>query len=265
MTDLHAQVLRRSALKSSLPELEVRKAALEKELFSLYIDMHNQQADVDNLECFSLKNWLLERRGQKEALLQKERSEARAAKARHDAAKFELQRLTDTLSANRSELRSLQGCWKHYRESLTDPAAIAAQDALERTELESALAHCAEAIEKTDQLLEQIDNLTQRNQYGSGTVNMNMPSYLATAQKRINLLSHDLALLVEDVSDLPTEPPVLPSDAALLSLDEHLLEDLLSSLSRDDALNTAAQGLLTARKNLLAIQAELTHRLNINR
>lgn len=262
MSDLHNQVLRRSALKASIPELEAKKAALEKELFSLYIDMHNQQADVDNLEAFSIKNWLLDRMGKKEELLAKEYSEARAAKQRHDAAKFELQRLTDTLAANRAELQSLRGCWRDYRISLTDRSAIAAQDALERTELEAALAHCTEAEEKTDDLLELLENLIERNQYGSGTINMNMPSYLATAQKRINQLSHALSLLVEDVSDLPTDPPVLEPDAVLLSLDEHLLEDLLSSLSRDAQLNTAAAALQTAKRSLQSIAAELKIRIN---
>ena len=94
--------------------MENEKEALSKELFSLKINAHNEQVDVDVLNMFSLKNVFYAMTGKKRDLLEKEHSEARAAKERYQNAAFHFEQLLRRIEADKAEYISLQGCETEY-------------------------------------------------------------------------------------------------------------------------------------------------------
>lgn len=246
------QLLRRWELKCQLKELEAEKKKLEKELFPLYIAMHNEQVDVANLEEKNIRNWFLDTTGKKEAMLQKERREAAAAKLNYDTVSRQLEYTKQQLENARNELEQLRipesGSWAEE----SDPQLI-------RQELRAALDTGSEARKDLESMIRKVDNLIEQNRWG---VNKSMmPSYLATAQKQINLLKEEMDLFAQEASNLPIQESVLEPGVQLLILDDHLMDQAVAGMGADMLLGESHSALVACRKRLAAVLEALEKKI----
>lgn len=238
---IRQELLRRWELKYRLKELEEERERLEKELFPLYIAMHNEQADVENLEAKSIRNWFLDATGKKEAMLLQERREAQTAKLNHDTVLRKLEYTKEQLVQCREELLSLQKA----------PAGEwfpAENKDLIVQELRSACRTAGEVLADHESMIRQVNNLIEQNKWGLNK--SMMPSYLATTQKKINLLKAKIDLFVEEASNLPVRKPILKPDDRLLIIDDHLMDQTVGGLGADMLLGESYSALVASKKRI---------------
>lgn len=110
MTELLEKVRKKAVLEEQQLELQQEKKRLDKEVFDLKIAAHNEQADVAALEQFSIKGLFLQATGKKEEQLEKERMEARTAKAKYELAAARLANADIQLDQIAQALPELAGC-----------------------------------------------------------------------------------------------------------------------------------------------------------
>lgn len=170
MQDVKWKELRRAAerklnLEELLVALNREKQELEQEMLSLKVAAHNEQADVDNLEAFSVKGLLLSLTGRKEERLEQERQEARAAKSKFDTAQSRLQSVSAQINSGNVELKVLAGADAAYWQFLCEGCPAAASDlqirelSQKQIYLESTLSAAEEANAKIDMLTKKIGNI----------------------------------------------------------------------------------------------------------
>ena len=241
---IRQQLMVRWELKSRLKELEADKEKLEKDVFALYIAMHNEQVDVENLESKSIRNWFLDAAGKKEAMLMKERREAQCAKLNHDTVLRKLEYTKEQLALSRQELEQLreplEGDWNPEKN-----AELIVQ------ELRAARDTGNEVLEDIERMIRQVNNLLEQNRWGMNK--SMMPSYLATAQKKINLLKAKLDLFTEEASNLPIAEPILEPGTQLLGIDAHLMDQVVSGLGADMLLGESHDALAASKKQVQAL------------
>ena len=257
---LRNQELRRLELKEKIIDLESKLPAMDKELFALYIQAHNEQADYENLNSFSLKNWFLEITGKKEALLEKERREAQAARLKHDTAKRQLDWIRQQLAESRGEIQDLLGCTAAYWDALEAAGERELlQEQLERTrnELRADLECCKSVLTDTHRVMSQVSYLHDQNHCGLNAANTMMPSQMASMQKRINLVVGEVELFIEQVSNLGLRQQIVPVGTVLIKPDDRNWAEVLSPLTRDTLLREAYLALEKTEQELLRIQTEL--------
>jgi len=266
LQNLRDQELRRLELKRKIMELEEKLPAMDKELFALYIEAHNEQADYENLKSFSLKNWFLGLTGKKEAMLDKERREAQAAKLKHDTAKRQLDWLKQELAESRAEMQGLLGCTAGYWDALeaADNRELL-QEQRERTleELSADLECCKKVLTDIRRVMSQVSFLHDQNHSGLNAANTMMASQMATMQKRIELVIRELGLFIEQVSNLGLRQQIVPIGIARIRADESNWAEVLSPLTRDTLLREAYLALEKAENELQSIQIELEHQMEL--
>ena len=264
LQNLCNQELRRLELKEKIMELESKLPAMDKELFALYIQAHNEQVDYENLNSFSLKNWFLDITGKKEALLDKERREAQAARLKHDTAKRQLDWVRQQLEESRGEIQDLLGCTAAYWDALEAAGdSELLQEQRERTgkELRADLECCKNVLTDTRRVMSQVSNLHDQNRSGLNAANTMMHSQMASMQKRINLVVREVELFIERVSNLGLRQQIVPVGAVLIKPDESNWAEVLSPLTRDTQLREAYLALEKAEQELLRIQTELERQI----
>lgn len=268
---LRDQVLRRSELKTEIEELEVQLEKLEKELFSLKIDAHNQQADVDMLNMFSLKNLFYDVTGKKEALLQKETSEARTANNNYHTALFRFEQLNRQLESDRSELLSLRGCedkyWNLLQEKLHEAQGSERMWILENitvhldmviSDLTAAHSAGSDALRMTDGLLQNIKNVRDWNRNLSGSArNMTMQGYLNGTQKKIGDFRKQIRFFLRKLDGLPLPAPVRENADEIFIYPENYLQEVAGKLGAEERLCEADAAVKAADKRLKNILSQL--------
>ena len=261
---LRNQELRRLELKEKIIELESKLPDMDKELFALYIEAHNEQADYENLNSFSLKNWFLGLTGKKEALLDKERREAQAAKLKHDTAKRQMDWTRQQLEDSRAELQGLLGCTAQYWQALEaegENELLEQQRQRTREELTSDLECCKEVLADTRRVMGHVSNLHDQNHSGLNAANMMMHSQMASMQKRINLVVREVELFTERSGNLGLRQQIVPAGTVLIKPDESNWAEVLSPLTRDTLLREAYLSLEKAEQELHRIQSELERQI----
>lgn len=122
LEELRQQVARKNRLECILKDLKVQKQELEAKVSELESEMTKEQTDVDKLEGRSLAAFYYSVVGKKEAVLDKERQEAYAARVKYDAAVSELEAVNADLINAEAELRGLRWTEKDYEQTLQEKA-----------------------------------------------------------------------------------------------------------------------------------------------
>ena len=259
---LREQVIRRTERKQEVEQLEAELEEQEKGLFALKIDMHNQQVDVDLLNRFSLKNVFYNMTGKKEALLEKETSEARTAKEKYDRELFQIEQKKRKISEYRKEITSLNGCEDAYWRLLQDCRIHADGEDMEYvraflqqrvdellSELDAAEAYGQMLVAEADKVLENISNVQDWNYALSGTArDMSMQGYLGGCQKRIDDLKKSIGILLWKLKGLPLSSPENVDE--ILIFPENYLLELAGKLGADERLREADSAVRAAKKQL---------------
>ena len=264
---LKEKVERRTALKLILRNLQAEKETLSKELFSLKIDAHNEQVDVDTLNTFSLKNVFYAMTGKKEDLLEKERSEARAAKEKYNAATFHFDQVLQQIDLNRDTILSLHGCeavyWQHLQNAMNDAENckdVWIQDAFS-TRLnqliqvcESVLQNGCEAIDYSDEVQKTLLNVRDWNRHlPDASWHITMPGYLGGAMMKIENFRKQIQMLMEDLEVLPLPSRTFDNTKDIFVFPENYFRELTGRIGASERLNEADNAIVNAVKRIKCI------------
>lgn len=122
LEELRDQIARKNRLEGIVKDLKAQKQELEEKVSELETAAAKEQADVDKLEGRSLAAFYYTVIGKKDAMLDKEREEAYAARVKYDAAVKEQEAVNADLSSAEAELRSLRWSEQDYHQTLQEKA-----------------------------------------------------------------------------------------------------------------------------------------------
>ena len=122
LEELREQIARKNHLESVVKDLKAQKQELEAKVSELESVMTKEQTDVEKLEGRSLAAFYYSVIGKKEAMLDKERQEAYAARVKYDAAFKEAEAVNADLARAEEELRGLRWSEQDYRQTLQEKA-----------------------------------------------------------------------------------------------------------------------------------------------
>ena len=266
LASFQEKVARRAALKKEFEDLETQYEALEKELFSLKIDAHNQQVDVDLLNCFSLKNLYYDLTGKKEGMLAKETSEARAAKEKLDQAQYRLEQISRRLEGCSSEISALSGCEAEYWSFLLSGAPSCAEVRRALTErketlvqqLQEAFDAGTAALEQIHDTLINIDNVMKWNLSlaGTGWV-MSIPGYMNGVQKKIEVLRKLVIVFIRKLDSLPLAQDQILSPKEILCIPKDHFREISGNIGADQRLREADNALHETKDRIFTIQSAI--------
>lgn len=117
LKDLYNQVQTKKSVDLKLAELYHQKEVLESRKQELADKMIKEQRDVEGLENSTLKAFFLELRGDFKTRLDKEKQEAYEAKAKYEAANYQLQVVYEEIEKNEQILESVKDCEALYEEA----------------------------------------------------------------------------------------------------------------------------------------------------
>lgn len=261
--ELKEQVARRAKKKEEYARLEAELAAMDKELFALNIDAHNQQVDVDLLNAFSLKNLYYDLTGKKEAMLAKETMEARSAKEKLNNARFYHEQLSRELQSCKDEVNALSGCEAKYWELLNNAAASDPHAGellqLRKTEildlLDKAHLSCDSALEQAYDTLKNIDHVMQWNNALAGTGwTMAMPGYLNSTQKHIETFRGLVRDFCRMLDSLPLPAEAMIPEEEILIFPKDYFRELTGRIGANQRLYEADTAMHDAKDRLFEIR-----------
>ena len=122
LEELREQIARKNHLESVVKDLKAQKQELDAKVSDLESVMTKEQTDVEKLEGRSLAAFYYSVIGKKEAMLDKERQEAYAARVKYDAAFKEAEAVNADLARAEEELRGLRWSEQDYRQTLQEKA-----------------------------------------------------------------------------------------------------------------------------------------------
>lgn len=173
---LQQRLAQRGHWEAQLRALQEQQAVLKDKVQALEKVMVSEQADVDRLEGRTLAAFFYNAIGKMEEKLTQERREAYAARAKYDAARWELTGVERDLLRVQGELEALAACQQEYDEALQAKAAalksagspaglqvIQAEEAMAQRasqvkELQEAIAAGQQAQQAAQDLLDSLDS-----------------------------------------------------------------------------------------------------------
>lgn len=263
IAQLSEKVRRRAELKALLSDLTEQKKKAEEEVFALRIKAHNEQADVDNLESFSVKNLFMKLTGKMEETLARETKESRDAKAQFDRAKFHLEHLKQQYEQAITEFQSLKGCEMEFWNALqtacaSDPTVIPTLTHRIHEiipELKDTSLLVIQALEMSDNVLDNLRNLRDGNATLNGTAReLTLRGYLLGGQKKINSFRAVTAQISDMLSQHPVGEPLKQLAFPLFDLEtDTLSEPMISKPEIDRRLLDAIHAVKAAKERLSEI------------
>lgn len=256
------RVQRRAELKKEREQLEAQLETLEKELFALKIDAHNQQADVDLLNCFSLKNLYYDLTGKKEAMIAKETSEARAAKEKLNSAQFTMDQTAAKLESVAREIDALSGCegdyWAYLQNQCSDLEALAQRKEELRILLQEAMDAGNTALEQIYDTLKDMENVSNWNTALAGTGwTMSMPGYLNGTQKKIEVLRKYVLTYARMLDSLPLPQDAMAAPEDIFSFPKDHFRELTGRIGAEQRLLDADAALHAEKDRFFQIQEQI--------
>lgn len=204
MTELIAKVRQKAALEEQQMELLQERKTLKKEVFDRKITAHNEQADVEAMEGFSVKGLLLQITGKREELLEEERREARTAKAQYELADARLEHVNAQLAQIAQALSDLDGCEEALSSALREGQYPCAEEEKRVRSLEAVLKDgicLQENGEKLQKALNTVLSWAGTNPVISG-VSGGLQQAKAVAQGRLNEYMGLLEMLYGELTAL---------------------------------------------------------------
>lgn len=116
---LQAQIVYKKRLEAVMRELTAQETALQEKVRLLKQQLLMEEKDVEKLEGHSLAAFFYHVTGQMDAILDRERREAWAARIKYDTALRELDAIQEDIRETEEDLRDLQDCEERYTRQLT--------------------------------------------------------------------------------------------------------------------------------------------------
>lgn len=120
LQNLQKQISQKKQLEAKLDALHNKRRNLIDKIEKLDYAKMEEQADVEKLEKTNITSLFYRATGKIYQKLEKERREASEAKAKYDAAAWELENVRNDFKKYEQELREIQDCEKQYTQMLQE-------------------------------------------------------------------------------------------------------------------------------------------------
>jgi len=277
--DLQEKSARRQKIARMLTELSRQEHDLSEREAALRQMRQKEEFDVVQLEQNSLAFFFYEALGRREERLDKERAEAYAAAARHDAAVRQLEELVQQRKSLEAEQASLGDCDGAYQRLLQEKAAWlkaeAPECASELLRCEARMAHLEgdmretqEALSAGSTCLSQIDVIQRElnSAEGWGTwdlVGGGFLSYLAKhshldeAQNMVNALQSSLRRFRTELSDVTVSADIQIQIDGFLRFADYFFDGLFADWAVLDRIHDSQSRVADTRAQIEAIMQRL--------
>ena len=247
---LQLQIAYKKRMEAVLRELTDQEKSLMEKTAHLETLMLREQKDVQRLEKPSLAAFFYQITGQMDAVMDKERREAYAARAKYDTAMRELDAIREDILETREDLKDLRDCEERYREKLSQVRQTMeaennpeGADLLEKErtlaylaqqgkELEEAITAGTSALRTMAELHQNLHSAKDWSSVESKTaafwVDHARQEQMDEAQENVNRLQVQMQKFNRELSDVTIRPNLQPSIQRMLSFADYLFDALLS-------------------------------------
>ncbi len=247
---LQEQSARKNHLESTLKGLRDQQRDLQDKLRELKQLCSSENADVENLEGFSLAGLYYLIIGKKEERLDKERQEAYTAQLKCDAAQMELDSVTEAIQKTLALIAELHGCEEQFAKIKSEKKEIIKRsgtpEAMKILELEEQIAYCenqikeireassvgSEALRIADEIIHSLDKAkgwgTWDTFAGGGLISdMAKHSHLNTAQRLVGDLQLKLRRYKTELMDIQISADVEVGIGGFLNFADYFFDSIL--------------------------------------
>lgn len=159
LSELQEKIRRKKKAKTLLAHFTEEAARLNSIVEDRFKEYETEQEEADAMKSATLALLLYSVLGLKEEKLQKEESEALAAKAEYESAKAELDHVLNRQVELRAEIRSLGNCERDYEEMVAEKKAwLMAKEVAVNSEVEALEAEKAAIIRDSKELKEAMES-----------------------------------------------------------------------------------------------------------
>ena len=279
---LQAQIAYKKRLESVMRELTSQEAGLQERTAKLEVLMRDEQKDVERLEKHSLAGFFYHLTGQMDAVMDRERREAYAARVKYDTVIRELEAVREDICETRQDLEDLADCEERYAraleerrhalESAEDPRGTVLLEkeqkagylAQQEQELEEAIT-CGTSALRTMAQLQQ--NLHGAKDWASDSrsplfwADRARQEKLEEAQQCVELLQVQMQRFNKELSDVTIRPNLKPSIDRMLAFADLLFDDLLEDMAVAERIRHSCQLADQTREHILGVLRQLQNTL----
>lgn len=276
---LQAQIVYKKRLEAVMRELTSQEAALKAKTEELEAIMIHEQKDVERLERHSLAAFFYCLTGQMDAIMDKERREAYAARVKYDTAVRELEAVREDILETREDLRDLQDCEVRYEKALeetrkqmettTDASGslLLEKEALlsylsqQEQELEEAIAAGTSALRTMVDLKQNLHSAKDWSEPESKTpafwADHARQEKLEVAQENVEILQVQMQRFNKELSDVKIRPALQVSIDRMLQFADRLFDDLLMDMTVPERIVHSCALADQTREHILGVLRQL--------
>lgn len=280
---LQAQIAYKKRMEAVLRELKEQERCLVEKTTRLKAMMLQEQQDVQRLEKFSLSAFFYQLTGQMDAVMDKERREAYAARAKYDTAMRELESVQEDILETQEDLKDLQDCELRYQSKITqirmDLKRAPGPEGANLLELEQRLNYLTqqeqelqEAIIAGTSALRTMADL-QQNLHSAkdwSARESRTPAFwadrarheqLEEAQEHVDRLQIQMQKFNKELSDVTIRPSLQPSIQRMLSFSDFLFDGILSDMAVTERISKSCTLADQTRECILSVLRQLQNTL----
>lgn len=256
---LQQQVAEKKSLEAKRKELRTQQKQLQYQVKVLKQELQKEQLDVERMERTSLVSVLYSILGKKEAVLDREKAEAYAAKLKYDSAVQQLSRVEEDLSRKEAQLKSVADCERQYQQLLQEKLeAVKAsgspeaqqilrleqeitQQESQKREIQEALAAGERALRAADDVLSSLKSAENWGTYdlvGGGLIaDMVKHNHLDEAQQKVEQLQADLGRFKTELADVRIDADTQVNVEGFLRFADYFFDGLFVDWAVLDKIN----------------------------
>lgn len=276
---MYEKVQLKKSIDGKLNDLYSQREVLESRVDFLKDKMHHEQADVDKLERGSLSAYFYELTGQIDKKLDKEKQEAYEAKAKYNAAKYQLDIVYQDIQYYENQLDSLRNCESEYQEAYhqqinllketneevikLDEQLIASQQL--QKELDEAIQAGNIAMKlarKVQSELNSADGWATWDVFGGGLLSDVMKySSLDEAEKLIQQLQTQLGRFQTELADVKINAQIQLSIGEFLRFADYFFDNIFTDFAVADKISKARHEIKQTMNEIDEVINTLNHLL----
>lgn len=279
LQQLQEKVSQKKRLEAKWRELHSQHEDLSNRVQELKTVMGNEQADVDRLERTSLTSVFYAVIGQKEDLLDKEKSEAYAAKVKYDSAVQELNLVANDIHQIEIQLREFSQCEQQYESQLQEKdRAIKASGSLDaeyilqleeqltaqkiqKVEIREAIAAGSRALRSADYILSSLDTAQDWGTWdllGGGLIStLAKHSSLDEAQDEVQQLQTELRRFKTELADVTIHTDMQVNVDGFLRFADYFFDGLFADWAVLDKISQSQSSVQTTKNQIESVLSML--------
>jgi hypothetical protein len=280
---LQAQIAYKKRMEAVLRELKEQEQSLAEKTTRLKAVMLQEQQDVQRLEKHSLSAFFYQLTGQMDAVMDKERREAYAARAKYDTAMRELDAVREDILETQEDLKDLQDCEERYQSKLTQirmdlktAAGPEGMDLLQREqrlsyltqqeqELQEAIIAGTSALRTMADLKQNLHSAKDWSARESRTpafwADHARHEQLEEAREHVDRLQIQMQKFNKELSDVTIRPSLQPSIQRMLSFSDFLFDGILSDMAVTERISQSCTLADQTRECILSVLRQLQNTL----